>query len=318
MLHVAFVRSPHAHARMRADRRGRGARARPAWPACSRPPTRTSRSIASRRARPAGLRRDRAADPGLAGRALRGRGGGRGGRPTATRPRTRPRLVSRGLRAAPGRVDLAGPRPERRAVHEAAPGNVLLARRFAEWPCGGGAGVGGRPVVERDFRTQPATAAPLEGAAPASPTGARARASSPCGRRRRCRTCVRHAARRHARPARESHPRRRARRGRRLRREGGALSRGRRAVRAGHAAGPAGEVDRAAARGRAGLGPRARPSLCGAGRLRSGRPAARPRRHGRVQRRRVLGHSVDRRDRGADGGRTARRPLQGSSTIAAR
>ena len=116
--------------------------------------------------------------------------------------------------------------------------------------------------------------------------------------------------RRAARPARKQRPGHRARRGRRVRRQGRAVSRGCGAVPDGAGtAGHAGQVGRGPRRAPAGRLPRPRPPLPDEGGFHQGRrPAGAARRH-HLQRRRVLRLPVDRRDRAADGGRAAQRPL---------
>src|SRR6185503_4947478 len=164
MLHVAFVRSPHAHARLRAV---------DATPALALPGV---AAVAT------------GADADFAGQRIQARSALPGyvmtGQPILAWPEARfsgeavAAVVARDRYAAedaaervavdweplPAALDLIDPARGGAIVHEAAPGNVLLARRFesgqVEETLAGSAA-----VIERTFRTNRQTAAPLEGRA---------------------------------------------------------------------------------------------------------------------------------------------------------
>ncbi len=258
----------------------------------------------------ADLRRDRAADPGLAEGALRGRGSWPRSLPaTATRPRTAPRSSSRRLRAASGgwwtSSRPAGPRPSSTTPR---PTTCSSSRRFENGDVEATL-AGAAVVVERAFRTNRQTAAPLEGrGGVAAWNPAEGKLTLWSG------TQVPHLAR-HGLAGilglAENRVRDRgARRGRRVRGEGDPLSRGRRALPARDASRPSRQMGRAASGEFSCFRARARPSLCGAGRLRRGRPTARHGRSRHLQCRRLLRLSVDRRPRSAHGGRAFDRALQ--------
>ena len=164
MLHVAFVRSPHAHARLRAV---------DATPALALPGV---AAVAT------------GADADFAGQRIQARSALPGyvmtDQPILAWPEARfsgeavAAVVARDRYAAedaaervavdweplPAALDLIDPARGGAIVHEAAPGNVLLARRFesgqVEETLAGSAA-----VIERTFRTNRQTAAPLEGRA---------------------------------------------------------------------------------------------------------------------------------------------------------
>jgi carbon-monoxide dehydrogenase large subunit len=182
MLHVAFVRSVHAHARIRgvettaaaaapgvvavvtgldpdfAPHRVRALSALPTYVATEQPILAGAKARFAGEAVAAVVARDRYAAEDSAG------------------------LVRVDYEPLPAVVDIARARGDRAVLHDAAPDNVLLSRRFE----GGdveAALAGSAVVVERAFRTNRQTAAPLEGR-----TGTRPRASSRSGPARRSRT----------------------------------------------------------------------------------------------------------------------------------
>ena len=163
MLHVAFVRSVHAHARLRRDRHGRGAAA-PGVVAVVTGDDPTSPAIAlrARSALPTYVETEQpilawprvrfageAVAAVVAARPLRGRG-------------RAPRSSTVDYEPLPAVVDVADARGGRAVVHDEAPDNVLLSRRFEHGDVEA-ALAASAVVVERTFRTNRQTAAPLEG-----------------------------------------------------------------------------------------------------------------------------------------------------------
>ena len=277
MLHVAFVRSVHAHA---ADpRRRHGRRAAAAGVVAVRDGRRPGlrRHRVARALGAAGLRRDRAAGAGLAEGALRRRGGGRRGRPRPLRGRGRAPSSSRSTTSrCPRWSDVAG-RARRRAPSS-------TTRRPTTCCCRAGsrAATSTRPWPVRPSWSS-ARSAPTgrprrrSRAAAAWRTGTRPRASSPSGPAPRSRTWP---ATRLAEILGLAENRVRVVApdvGGGFGREGRPLSRGRRALPARHArcSRPVKWVEHAA-RGPPGRRPRARPPLRGAGRLRRRRRACSP------------------------------------------
>jgi aerobic carbon-monoxide dehydrogenase large subunit len=164
MLHVAFVRSPHAHARMRRI----DAAAALAAPGVTAVVTGADPDVAPHRIEA------RSALPGYV----------MTGQPVLAWPEARfageavAAVVARDRYAAedaaalveveweplPAALDIVDPSRGGAIVHEAAPGNVLLARRFESGQVDATLAAAAA-VVERVFRTNRQTAAPLEGRA---------------------------------------------------------------------------------------------------------------------------------------------------------
>jgi carbon-monoxide dehydrogenase large subunit len=164
MLHVAFVRSPHAHARIRRI------------------------DAAAARAAPGVAAVVIGADPDVAPHRIEARSALPGyvmtGQPILAWPEARfageaiAAVVARDRYAAedaaalvaveweplPAALDIVDPSRGGAIVHEAAPGNVLLARRFESGQVDATLAAAAA-VVERVFRTNRQTAAPLEGRA---------------------------------------------------------------------------------------------------------------------------------------------------------
>jgi carbon-monoxide dehydrogenase large subunit len=164
MLHVAFVRSPHAHARIRAIDTA-AARAVPGVAAVA---TGADADVAPHRIQA------RSALPGyvMTGQPIlawpEARFAGEAVAAVVARDRyaaeDAAELVTVDWEPLPAALDLVDPARGGAVVHEAAPGNVLLARRFESGQVEAALG-GAAAVVERVFRTNRQTAAPLEGRA---------------------------------------------------------------------------------------------------------------------------------------------------------
>ncbi|MGH7366159.1 MAG: molybdopterin cofactor-binding domain-containing protein, partial [Candidatus Rokuibacteriota bacterium] len=162
MLHVAFVRSVHAHARIRgvettaaagapgvvavvtgadpdfARHRVRARSALPTYVPTEQPILAWPKARYAGEAVAAVVARERyAAEDGAA-------------------------LVAVDYEPLPAVVDVVGPRGDRAVLHDAAPDNVLLSRRFENGDVEA-ALAGSAVVVERAFRANRQTAAPLEG-----------------------------------------------------------------------------------------------------------------------------------------------------------
>ena len=268
MLHVAFVRSVHAHARHPRPSRRAGAAAAPGVVAVVT-----------------------GADPGIARHRLRAlsalptyveteqpilawptvRFAGEAVAAVVARDRYAAEdaaaLVEVDYEPLPAVVDVIRARGDRAVVHDAAPDNVLLSRRFDNGDVDA-ALAGAAVVVERAFRTNRQTAAPLEGrGGVADWNPAEGKLTLWSG------TQVPHLARHGLAGILGLAENRvrvdRARRGRRVRGQGDPLSRGRRALPARDASRPSRQVGGAAPGRAPGVGARARSPLRGAGRLRS-------------------------------------------------
>jgi carbon-monoxide dehydrogenase large subunit len=164
MLHVAFVRSPHAHARIRE---------------LDTAPARVAAGVAAVAT---------GADPDVAAQRIQARSALPGyvmtGQPILAWPEARfageaiaavaardryaaedaAALVSVDWEPLPAALDIVDPARGGVAVHEGAPGNVLMARRFESGQVEATL-AGAAAVVERVFRTNRQSAAPLEGRA---------------------------------------------------------------------------------------------------------------------------------------------------------
>ena len=220
-------------------------------------------------------------------------------------------LVAVEYEPLPAVADVGDARGAAAVVHDEAPDNILLSRRFDHGDVERRAGVvvrGGRARVSHQ---------PADGGAARGP---RRRGGLEC-RGGQAHALLGHAgaaprapcAGRDPRAAREPRAGRRSRRRRRLRRQGHRLSRGRRALPARHAPGAAREMGGDAARGVHGLGPRPRPSLRRARGLRRRRALDRHGRPRRLQRGRVFRLSVDGGHRGPHGRRASHGSLQAGS-----
>jgi carbon-monoxide dehydrogenase large subunit len=164
MLHVAFVRSPHAHARIRAvDTAAARAAAGVAAVATGADADWAPHRIEARSALPGYVM---TGQPILAWPEVRFAGEA----VVAVVARDRyaaedaAALVTVDWEPLPAALDLVDPARAGALVHEAAPGNVLLARRFESGRVEA-ALAGAAVVVERVFRTNRQSAAPLEGRA---------------------------------------------------------------------------------------------------------------------------------------------------------
>jgi carbon-monoxide dehydrogenase large subunit len=164
MLHVAFVRSPHAHARIRAvDTAAARAAAGVAAVATGADADWAPHRIEARSALPGYAM---TGQPILAWPEVRFAGEA----VVAVVARDRyaaedaAALVTVDWEPLPAALDLVDPARAGALVHEAAPGNVLLARRFESGRVEA-ALAGAAVVVERVFRTNRQSAAPLEGRA---------------------------------------------------------------------------------------------------------------------------------------------------------
>jgi carbon-monoxide dehydrogenase large subunit len=164
MLHVAFVRSPHAHARiLRIDAAAARAAAGVAAVALGADPDVAPQRIEARSALPGYVM---TGQPILAWPVVRF--AGEAVAAVVARDRYAAEdaaaLVSVDWEPLPAALDLADPAGSGAVVHEAAPGNVLLARRFESGQVEATLGAAAA-VVERVFRTNRQTAVPLEGRA---------------------------------------------------------------------------------------------------------------------------------------------------------
>ncbi|MGH7366985.1 MAG: xanthine dehydrogenase family protein molybdopterin-binding subunit [Candidatus Rokuibacteriota bacterium] len=162
MLHVAFVRSTHAHARIRGVETTRAAAA-PGVVAVvtGADPDLAKHRVRARSALPTYVETEqpilawpkvRFAGEAVAAIVARERYAAEDGAA----------LVAVDYEPLPAVVDVVGPRDARAVLHDAAPDNVLLSRRFENGDVEA-ALAGSTVVVERAFRTNRQTAAPLEG-----------------------------------------------------------------------------------------------------------------------------------------------------------
>ncbi len=162
MLHVAFVRSVHAHARIRGvETAGAAAAAGVVAVVTGADPDFARHRVRARSALPTYVETEqpilawptvRFAGEALAAVAARDRYAAEDGAA----------LVAVDYEPLPAVVDVVRARGDRAVLHEAAPDNVLLSRRFESGEVEA-ALAGSAVVVERAFRTNRQTAAPLEG-----------------------------------------------------------------------------------------------------------------------------------------------------------
>jgi carbon-monoxide dehydrogenase large subunit len=163
MLHVAFVRSLHAHARIR-DLDTAAAAAHPGVVAvvAGRDAPVAGRGVRARSALPGYVETEQ---PLLAWPEVRHVGEAVAAVVAVDRYAAEDGagLVAVDYAPGPAAVEpLAAARPDAPQVHAAAPGNVLLARRFEQGDVDAALATAA-VVIERDFRTNRLTAAPLEG-----------------------------------------------------------------------------------------------------------------------------------------------------------
>jgi carbon-monoxide dehydrogenase large subunit len=164
MLHVVFVRSPHAHARIRRiDADAARAAAGVAAVVLGADPDVAPHRIEARSALPGYVM---TGQPILAW--PEARFAGEAVAAVVARDRYAAEdaaaLVSVDWEPLPAALDLVDPARSGAVVHEAAPGNVLLARRFESGQVEATL-ASAAAVIERVFRTNRQTAAPLEGRA---------------------------------------------------------------------------------------------------------------------------------------------------------